>query len=291
MKLNLILFAVFAALAISSCKKYEPQYDGPYSDGDTPKVERRHEIMYIGTGKVTLLDLTLGSPKKLLSAPANVQLGSINYTHDLIACQAPGNPIAIIDSNDVLVATIPGTEGVDWFEWHPNNQTLVMLEDGIVTTYGPSVELADTDLNDVLPSGASSGKISGLVVKEDGTMFFLSRFYGSFEYKQFINVRYPASTGLQDQYQFLPQFPAMTYLRADADFKTLTIGSSEYLDEESYTYSPANNFVQIWDYVPWLSYSPDGKNYVYIDDDNFMYMPNLNADPYSLGSEATALDW
>ncbi|MCC6725355.1 MAG: hypothetical protein IT258_12685 [Saprospiraceae bacterium] len=291
MKLKSILITAMAILALAGCKKYEPQYDGPYKDGDEQAVfNKYHEILFVKAGVVHLTTPYLDSDKILLNTPSNVKRASINYSHDLIACWAPGLPIVVLDSNDVQIATIAGTENVEWFDWHPNNQTLVILDDGVISLYGPNVTMASTDLNDVFPFVTSGQRINSVAVGADGTVYFTYQYDEGFNEIQRFGIRYPAGAGLNDREIYIEGYYAYDALRVNQDASYITINASGNSIQNAYTYTPADDYFRhSFGSVKYEVYSPDGQFSVFHDD----YSLRHGQLPYSLSTNGsiTALDW
>jgi hypothetical protein len=169
---NLFIFITILSTLAVSCK-YETQYDGPYSDGDSPEILNniKYEILYVSEGKMYMLDPNLRFQKPIPNVTKTVYSASINYAHDKIAYKTSTGNIIVIDTAGNQIQEIANSSSADIFDWHSNNQTLYYVPYGNwgIRTYGPAISLARTSLSGFLPLGFDN-KITGLCIKSDGSM-------------------------------------------------------------------------------------------------------------------------
>lgn len=276
-------------LVFSACKKYEVQYEGPYSDsGSQASIEYDYEILFVQSGKVFLLDRTLQSVKQLPNTSSDVKLASINYAHDKIACWTPGQDIELFDSSGVKLGTVDNTANVDWFDWHANNETLYFLKAGKIGLYGPNVEVADSDLNDVFPFGATEKQLTCATVNPDGSVVFTYRYYAWPDYVNQVAQRWATSSGFSDQVSYLYSNNLARWLRSTEDGGTHAIGLEDGSPYRINLYT--NNNVFDWGTGGFLAYKQNSSNYVSTYNDK-IYIQPLGLE-YLIGFEPlTALDW
>ncbi len=291
MQLKYIFPIAIFIFAITACSKYETQYEGPYNDADNPnKIEYPHEVMVAEGGKVLLLDRKFNNKKELENTPPNVQKASINFAHDLIACWAPGQDIVVLDSNSVVQATVPNTAQVDWFDWHPNNQTLVILHDGIISLYGPDVDVVDTDLNDVFPSFSIEKKITCATVNSDGTVLFNYEFYSAGSYYNRIGIKQPVGQGLPFLIQELYPDLNVTWMRIDIEGNTIALGGPTNFGRITYVYDYLNFQLFDWGATQFFAFSPDGWGNLLFYNNTLEYSVSYGF-YYNSTNAVTALDW
>ncbi len=288
MKINLSFFTMLSILALASCKKYEPQYEGPYSDGDLSEIKHNRQILYVSDGQIHLVDQFLLTEKILSNAPSNVERASINNAHDMVAAWSSGENIVVLDTNDVVQSTIEGTEFVDWFEWHPNDKTLVIAKEGKLTQYGPTVQLATNDLAEVFSIGGTQREIPAFSMAEDGTLYFTSRYYANFDYFQRFHVYTNTSSGTVVNAYNLPPYPLFDHVRASADGNYIAISSTSQSNTQSYDFETSSGQLDFWGSENFLVHSPDSKSQLY-HTGSYLYIRPIDIS-YATG-EINALDW
>jgi hypothetical protein len=293
MQLKYFCHIAIFIVAISACSKYETQYEGPYSDADnTNKIEYPHEVLVAQGGNVYLFDRRLSRQKELENTPVNVQKASINFNHDLIACWAPGQDIVVLDSSGVEQGTVPNTEQVDWFDWHPNNQTLVILRDGIISLYGPNVDVVDTDLNDAFPAFSIEKKITAATVSPNGTVFFNYTFYTAGNYYNRIGIKQPTGVGLPLLIQELYPDLEVSWMRVDAESENIAFGGNTSFGRITYIFNYPS--LQLYDLGSrqFIAFSPDDWSNLYLYANRMEY-ESSNGFYYDFNSTepVTALDW
>ncbi|MEL6865793.1 MAG: hypothetical protein AAFP19_15315 [Bacteroidota bacterium] len=175
---NLIKFT-FLLLLIHcwACGKYEVQYEGPYDPeaqqgGNT--VEDTAVVAFIASGNLFV------SPRALLNYKVIDNSGTVTHVamsddHSKLAYKRRNEEIRLYNlEEEEVTASVSNTANVDWFDWHANNETLYFLEDGIISTFGPSIPIAVTDLNDVGWVATSGKYINSVAITEDGAVIWQS---------------------------------------------------------------------------------------------------------------------
>jgi hypothetical protein len=183
MKIYKLFYLLLPFLGVVACQEYEPQFEGPYDDAtnnyEGPVID--YQILFVHEGLIKLADEDLLFTKNL-DVGEPVDKASINYSHDRIAYKNAASNIKIVDADGNLLDEVPDTESVIWFDWHANNETLYMLEDGQLSFFGPSIDgVAQTDLNSVFI--ASNLQFFSAAVTADGSVL------GSYEYNSFSGVK------------------------------------------------------------------------------------------------------
>ncbi len=197
-----ILFATFAmALFMAGCYKYEPQFEGPYEDSNVPAINQVvYEILTVEDGRIHLYDRNLQNTKVLTNLPQGISKASINFSHDRMAYQIPGQDIAIIDSAGLALGTVSNSAAAKWFDWHTNNRSLFLLENYKLRVWGDPLSLSTTNLGSVFPLGASDLEMNSVSVLEDGTIVAPYSDYGGF------------SVGYESKVAIIPPTGTRTYL-------------------------------------------------------------------------------
>lgn len=163
------IIALFIGLLISACSEYQTQYEGPYVDGQAAAVT--YEILFVENGTLRMANENLTRVKTLRTS-STVAKASINFSHDRIAYKPTVGTIVVMDTSGNVVGNVPNSSSVVWFDWHPNNQTLYMLNaNNILSFYGPSVTVATTNLSSRLPIyGGSKLEIQSVAIMANGNV-------------------------------------------------------------------------------------------------------------------------
>lgn len=147
---KIIIFGLSIGLLLgaSACFKYEPQYEGTYTDSDEnieslfPK-----ELVYVANGNVYLAD-RFGKNPIILDDSGTVELASINNDHTRVIFKPANQNIQIYDvETETMLEDLNDTQDAIWFDYHSNNETIYFLRSNQrLDTRGPEV-LVNRPLN------------------------------------------------------------------------------------------------------------------------------------------------
>jgi len=195
---RLAFATVLSLLFAWGCSKYEVQYEGPYQDetDKTPVASGiKYEILTVENGRIRLYHRNLVYVKTLDNLPTGIQKAAINYAHDRIAYQVPGQNIVVVDTVGTLLGTVSNSTGAIWFDWHANNQSLCILTGFNLSFWGPPVSVAATNLTSLFPSGSSDREMFCATATADGGIVAAYRYYTfSQGYQNRITVLAPDGT-------------------------------------------------------------------------------------------------
>jgi hypothetical protein len=256
----LLIFSLLTGLCAVSCQKYQTQYEGPYADpkdGEVPTFMIKYEILTLQNGVIQLYTADCSQEKILSNLPGGIEKASINYSHDQIAYQIPGEDIQIIDTSGQFIATVPGSDFADWFDWHTNNKTLYYLKWDQLNTYGPDIPgLADQNFNWVFPFGSSDQTVNCAAVLENGNVLLGCRYYGAFEYVN--RILLITSTGLSKS-QTLPSYELVKWIRSDISGKRIYFGTSNGFNGSVFELNAQQWSITEDEYSIYAAPSPEGN--------------------------------
>jgi hypothetical protein len=279
-------------LAWGACAKYDPQYEGPYSDTDTKtpgNTAPSYEILTLSNGTLYLYSNTFKTYKILSNLPPGIDEAAINFSHDRIAYHRLGNNIEIIDTSGVAVATVPNTEYAEWFEWHSNNQTLYYLEYGNINIYGPDIPGFEPGNYQWVMPFTPDREVNRAAVLKDGSVLVGGRYYAGFNY---VNKLYLVKNGSVAQSISLPPWELVRWIRSDLEGKRVTYGLFNSIPGDCF-----NLDIEAWnntllEYIDLAAPAPEGNalvkwlNGLSITRDNGVFFTAPNNPP-----DVQALDW
>ncbi len=211
-----ITLAIVLIAGFFACGDYKTQYEGPYQDPtDGSGIKGNpiiYEILFVQDGQIHLASANLRYSKQL-NVSGFVTQASINHAHDRIAYKTATGNISIIDSTGAAIASVPNSSGVIWFDWHPNNQTLYMLQNDQLSFYGPNVTVAATNLANALPYIASDYGIRTVGIGPDGMVAFGYSIYSFSGTLNGIYVVYPSGSKRSISTSYYP--PSRLRMTAD----------------------------------------------------------------------------
>jgi hypothetical protein len=269
---NFIALILFGVLQLPSCSKYETQYEGPYSDTDSTinqSTNYIYEIICVQGGKLYAMDRVFRSVKQLPTTGSVVQ-ASINYSHDKIAYKTSSGNVQVIDSAGVLIASIPNSIDVKWFDWHSNNQSLYMLNAANkIVVYGTPLTLSTTNAGASIPY-LGQEDINSIAVTPDGTVLASYMVYDGLNYQN--GIYYVSKTGQSNNF-FLFNLnynaPMRLRLREDGTEGVSVFTDISGFNPASYSFSIVPNAYQyqLGSTCPIVAISPDGAEKIVITSD------------------------
>ncbi len=289
------LFLLLAALlALAGCAKYQIQYEGPYSekDGELPQTAKTdYQVLAVTDGQIRLLDRGLQHQKILQTPPLGIQKASINYAHDRIAYQVPGENIVVADSAGITLEVVPDTYDVEWFDWHSNDRTLVLLRNNVLSFHGPAVPTKATSLNYIFPIGSQEQTVNSVALAPDGRVFVAYRYYSGFSFGYVNKVRILAGTS-SDFSALLPSNQPTHWMRLDRSGNHVVFGTYSNFYTRAWELEGPQPVLKETQDAAFGAVSPEGTATLYGDLDLWMFAPDGSLRQYGLaGARLTALDW
>lgn len=289
--LSTLLLAVFFA-----CGQYKTQYEGPYEDpaggGGIKGNPIIYEILFVQNGQLQLASANLRYTKQL-NVSGFVTQASINYAHDRIAYKTASGNISIIDSTGAAIATVPNSSGVIWFDWHPNNQTLYMLQNDQLSLYGPNVALAATNLAGALPYITDDYGIRTVAVATDGTVVFGYAIYSFSGTLNGVYIVYPSGVKRSISTSYYP--PVRLRLSADGERAIVTNNVSGGFSKQTglvYTAtSGSTSFEELGDFGLAAISSPDYRIVLWDADYPDILQSYGNGLSLDITGTVTDIDW
>jgi hypothetical protein len=137
---NLSFIAAFCALIFinSGCKKYEPQYEGAWTDAQansTLSIPR--EIVYLDGSGIYMTNRYHIKPKLMSNVSTNIYITHLAFSpkHDKIAYTTSlSSYLYIIDTLGKPIASVPAPS-LDYFEWHSDNNLLYGLQYNVIKAF------------------------------------------------------------------------------------------------------------------------------------------------------------
>ncbi|MBR9919327.1 MAG: hypothetical protein GYB31_00715 [Bacteroidetes bacterium] len=285
---------LFLSLFLSSCYKYDPQYEGPYEDGEF-SYEPAYEILVVQAGNVYLYEGLLQSYKMVLSG--NYTLGSINYAHDKFAVKASGN-IEVYDIDGIKLEEIDNTENVSWFDWHVNGETLYMLDQGNLRFNGPVINTDITNLESAVPVSSNPSGVTSVAVTEGGDVIFTYFHHPTFgNPTKVVRVDFYGDQGQDDYEKSFIYEEEISGLRIGqaAEYAVFrTMDSGDYTSLRSLRVSNGNVFNYSSTFFEYniIAKSPDGEEEVVANYSQLMlWSSERTAALPNDGVLVTSLDW
>lgn len=285
-------FLMLSLLLLAGCRKYEVQYDGPYSDEDNTGVPPvSFEIAYVINGKICLRDRYLTQEKCLEGDFGNVQRVSINYDHDKMAYRSFGKDIVIIDMEGNELETVPNSANMDWFDWHKNGQTLYLLDGLELRFHGPAVPVPSTDLNGVFPAGVLGKEVNSIAVSPNGNLVFDYKFYTpdlTFYSRVAVWFRSAPSASY---YLSFPATTKVNFMRLDEDGNQALFGLEYQGQHKVYRLSVLNGDNFILSNATQAAISPEGSAIAMWETPSF-YLYQNSAFQFDTGNKTIfSMDW
>lgn len=175
----LYIFCLFALVfCTTSCKKYEPRYEGAWTDakaGQGQKLNVTRNIVYVMPDGIWTTD-GINAPKHVLTDNISViKRVSISPKYDKIAFIKNTGSITVIDSNGAVLATLPNPNNIQHFEWYHNNNLLYGTQTTagnrkIVALYGGTLPTLPT-----LTLTYSNEDLLFAYITKDNDIFYSSR--------------------------------------------------------------------------------------------------------------------
>jgi hypothetical protein len=280
----------FSLLLLSSCSKYETQYEGPYSEADPePKGPAYYDMVFVLDNQLYMASADLKQVKKL-NIPTSISRASINFSHTRIAYQpAFGGNLVVIDTSGAQIATVPNSEGATDFDWHANNETLYFLDNNDLRFFGPNVMAAHTDLDNAHPYFGVPYYHSVTVLPNGAVAFGFSVSGGPVSYTGFRIAYTTQQPGQQDRNLAVSgQFPGKIRTTLDGS-KLFVIAGSQC---GTFNSQGSSSLTELAANVSQAALSPDGSQFVYWSP-NDLSLLLLNTQ-FSAGigfGQVTDIDW
>lgn len=218
-----LCLSFFALLLLSGCSDYKTQFEGPYDDSQNQPKTPPLEILTLQNGRIVLYDRGLRRSKTLGNLPAGISKASINHAHNRIAYQIAGQNIMLTDTSGTLMGPVPNSANAAWFDWHTNNQTLIMLIGATLSFSGPPVTAPTFNLTGAFPAGTTERTVPCAMITGNGNLVAVLRYLqGASGYQQRIVVA-PAGGGTFAG--IINSAQQVNWLRADKSGNRVLVGS------------------------------------------------------------------
>jgi hypothetical protein len=138
---NLSFIAAFCALILinSGCKKYEPQYEGAWTDAQANNaLSIPREIVYLDGSSIYMTDRYHFKPKLVSSNAANANITHLVFSpkHDKIAyTSSTSSYLYVIDTLGKVLTSNIYAPSLDYFEWHSDNNLLYGLQYNVIKAF------------------------------------------------------------------------------------------------------------------------------------------------------------
>ena len=293
---NLLSAAAAALLLLAAgCYQYDTQFEGPYEEGAPVQTQTKvlYEILTVEDGQIHLYNASLKRNKVLSGLPPGIEKAAINYAHDRIAYQVPGQNIAVVDTAGAILGAVSSSAGATWFDWHTNDRSLCVLNNFKLSVWGPSITPSITNLSQFFPLSAQEQEMCATITA-DGSVVSAYRYYDGFSVGYECRIVVVSPSG-QKWDNYVSDYQHINWLRADRSGQHIVYGvSSGFTDPYLWrldvaeknnvergkadlgAISPDGNSLLTW-------YSGNLEVYNQVTDKRFNF-PTSNAN-------LTALDW
>jgi hypothetical protein len=289
MKKLLFYGCLLAFLIISSCKKYETQFEGPYNPNTETKTVR--PIAFVINGNVRLIDVPLTAIKTLVfSAP--IRFASINAGSDKLAVKSTSSDITIADTSGKVVATVPNTLTITNFDWHANNETLYYLDNFTLKFYGKSINIAISDFTNIFPTNALSKKVYAVNILADGSVLFIYEYISNAKTQRFLRLN-KISGGILEK-ALGNTTHATRWLKKSDSNDIIYFGGLDFTLPINRCYKTtltATGFEQSISNASFVTISPNGVYTVTASSAGLTVEGAANNYNFTLGANPTDLDW
>jgi hypothetical protein len=179
---NLSFIAAFCALIFinSGCKKYEPQYEGAWTDAQVGSASPlAREIVYVQGNSIYLTDRYNTNPKLVATNATYQNIDHIAFSpkHDKIAfTRSTDWYLCVMDTLGQTLTPNIYAQYLKYFEWHSDNKLLYGLQNGnLKSFYGGTLPVGLP----AMPNNLSPTPQFGYITPENDLFY---TWFGRFRY-------------------------------------------------------------------------------------------------------------